>query len=156
MQEKKTLTVSLICSDLSEWDDYPKGPCLVLTGSVDSVRGAASLYGQDVILAVAHEEDSAPDWTETARHMLETWDYWFSGAPGGDDKKAEVDRLARAACFAAEGYCDAMGGIGADGAPGVLMRTFLLALIDPMSPDLDHLRVDPAAADAARAKQEQP
>lgn len=106
--------------------------------------------------AIVQSADIIPDWTEAARHMLETWDHWFSGSPGGRAKKVDADRLARAGCFAAQAYCDAMTSIGADGAPGVLMRTFLLALIDPMNPDLDHLRADPAAVAAWRARQEQP
>jgi len=78
--------------------------------------------GKRDVLASIKEYAPAPDWTEAARHMLETWDHWFSGAPGGRAKKVDADRLARAGCFAAQAYCDAMTSIGADGAPGVLMR----------------------------------
>lgn len=39
-----------------------------------------------------------------------------------------------------------------DAAIGAMMRTFLVALIDPMSADLDHLRQDPDLAAAARAE----
>lgn len=136
-----------------------RGPLLIIPPEIwGDPEGTAAKVAQ-VLNENAHiffdsSSEPAPDWTQTARHMLETWDYWLSGAPGGRDKKAEADRLVSAACFAAQAYCDAMEGIGADGAPGVLLRTFLLALIDPMNPDLDHLRADPAAVAAARAQQE--
>lgn len=97
-----------------------------------------------------------PDWTEAARHMLEVWDSWLGGkAPA---KRDDADRLLVAACFAAQQFEDlASSGMTADGAPSGLLRAFLLALIDPALPELDHLRAcnrSPAALTAQPVAQE--
>ncbi|MBD9528410.1 hypothetical protein [Paracoccus sp. PAR01] len=59
-----------------------------------------------------------------------------------------VSDLLGAATFAAAAYETVDG---RDGAIIAMMRAFLLALVDPIHPDLDYLRRDPAAAKAARS-----
>ena len=54
-----------------------------------------------------------------------------------------------AACFAAQAADTAFP---AEAAPMAIARTFLLALIDPLDPELDYLRADPASGEKARAE----
>lgn len=82
--------------------------------------------------------EAAPDWTAAARDMLATWEAWMDG--GASDRRADTDRLVRAAIFAAQAYEDAKASTAPDSAAGYLLRTFLLALIDWKDPQLDPLR----------------
>lgn len=79
-----------------------------------------------------------------ARIMLDNHDAFMRGAPCDKD----IDRrVTFAACFGASAYEAAplvASGIHA------MLRAFLLALIDPMHPDLDYLRADAQAGAAAR------
>lgn len=76
-------------------------------------------------------------WSDTARQMLAAHDLFMSGAGVTPTQKADADRLVLPACFAAEAY-DRLGG-GEEGTMA-LLRAFLLAVIDPASPELDYLR----------------
>lgn len=98
-----------------------------------------------------HKDDAAPaspDWTASARDMLATWDAWMDC--GASDRRADTDRLVRAAIFAAQAYDDAMASIAPDSAAGYMLRTFLVALIDWKDPQLDPLRAKNRVA-ASRA-----
>ncbi|MCB5412158.1 hypothetical protein [Pseudogemmobacter faecipullorum] len=107
-------------------------------GTIDAFRAMsariAELEAERPTLIAA-----APDWTEAARHMLETFDVWFRG--DARDQSEAAHRLILAGSFAAQAFEDlAACGATADGAPVGMMRTFLLALIDPALPELDPLR----------------
>jgi hypothetical protein len=84
---------------------------------------------------------------EAARGMLSAYDLSISGRPITDEQRAAGRYIALAASFAADaynkGYCE-----GQD--VHALCKAFLTALADPLSPDLDYLRADPAAGQVAR------
>ncbi len=83
-------------------------------------------------------------WTAAARDMLATWDSWLAGR--SRVRRADAHRLLAAASFAAAAFEEQVAsGLTADGAPGELLRAFLLALVDPSHSDLDRLRVCNAA-----------
>lgn len=44
------LTIAMVTSSLEDDEDLPDGPCVVLRDSVDAVRSAAKLLGQQVSL----------------------------------------------------------------------------------------------------------
>lgn len=48
----KKLIVEMVCSDLTECEDFPKGPCVVLCGSVEAVKAAAQHFGETVTLTL--------------------------------------------------------------------------------------------------------
>ena len=87
---------------------------------------------------------TAPDpITVAARMMLDN-----HNALGGPSYNSALGlRALSAAIFAAEAQRAADD---YDAAPIALMRAFLIALIDPLHPDLDYLRADPASGAAAR------
>lgn len=91
--------------------------------------------------------DSTIKHAQSAQEMLNAVDAFM----GGQTLTAEQDELqrlvARAGAYAAAAY-DAHAPAG--GECHALTRAFLVALVDPLSPDLDYLRVDPAAGGAAR------
>ena len=92
------------------------------------------------------------DFITPASDMLATWEEWFSG--GKADLKEDANKLLVAASFAAQAFdMAADSGVTRDGAPIALMRAFLLALVDPLHPGLDHLRADPTTGPAERARQ---
>lgn len=73
-----------------------------------------------------------------AKHLLTIWDRWMAG---GDAERDAGFRMTQAACFAAQAYEDAASSdMTADSAPGQMLRTLLIGLIDLSSPELDHLR----------------
>lgn len=82
--------------------------------------------------------------TKTAKALLHNHDAFMAGQPCDE---AIEKRLSSAACFAAAAYDAAPM---EDAAPAALTRAFLLALIDPLHPDLDYLRADPEAGAKAR------
>ncbi|WP_276946625.1 hypothetical protein [Haematobacter massiliensis] len=74
-------------------------------------------------------------WQGTARAMLAQLDAFGLAANPGEDWPTTRHALL-AACFAAQAYEDADG----DAAPLALLRSFLIAMINPDSPELDPLR----------------
>lgn len=91
-----------------------------------------------------------PSWTAPVRDMLSQWDSFMEGGPVNDE--AAIKRMALAAVFAAQAFEDAVASpITADSAPGALLSTLLIALLDPESPDLDHLRACNRSDDAVSA-----
>lgn len=85
----------------------------------------------------------------TPAQMLDVRDRQLSAEPISDVQRLAADQIALAGSFAAEAFeryplCDG-------GAVAALTRSFLLALIDPLHPDLDYLRRRPDLSDQARA-----
>lgn len=76
---------------------------------------------------------------EAAQMMLEIHDGFMAGRDVG---MAEAKTLGRASAFAAQAYAVCPH---RDAAPSAMTRAFLLALIDPMHPDLDYLRAQNVA-----------
>lgn len=71
------------------------------------------------------------------------------------DSASPANSVLLAGAFAAQAFEKmAAHAITRDSAPMELARTFLLALIDPLHPDLDYLRADPASGAVERAKRE--
>ncbi|MBK5923804.1 hypothetical protein CCR90_08425 [Rhodovulum sulfidophilum] len=87
-----------------------------------------------------------------ASEALSALDTYMSGAKISEDEKALYQRVTLAGCFAASAYDAHVPKSGGEG--HALIRTFLLALIDPLHADLDYLRGDPASGEAARAEKE--
>lgn len=84
----------------------------------------------------------------TPAEMLALHDRKIGGDPVTDDEEAAADRIVLAAAFGSQAF---MQHVGCDGGATIAMlRAFLTALADPMHPDLDYLRQDPAAGAAAR------
>lgn len=86
----------------------------------------------------------------TPVELLALWDRKIGGDPVTDADRATAENILLAASFGSQAFVQHVGCDG--GATLAMLRAFLTALIDPMSPDLDYLRMDPAAAAAARAK----
>jgi hypothetical protein len=86
--------------------------------------------------------------TSGAREALDRYDAFMAGQDLSPFDKVAADRVARAACFAAEAYKQT----GPDEESGVhaLARAFLLAMVDPLDEQLDYLRADPASGQKAR------
>lgn len=73
-----------------------------------------------------------------AKHLLTIWDRWMASDDAGPDAGF---LMLQSACFAAQAYEDAASSdMTANSAPGQMLRTLLVALIDLSSPELDHLR----------------
>ena len=73
-----------------------------------------------------------------AKHLLTIWDRWMASEDADSDA---AFLMLQSACFAAQAYEDAASSdMTADSAPGQMLRTLLVALIDLSSPELDHLR----------------
>lgn len=84
----------------------------------------------------------------TPAEMLALHDRKIGGDPVTDEERVVAENILLAASFGAEAF---MRHVGCDGgATLAMLRAFLTALSDPMSPYLDYLRMDPAAAVAAR------
>ena len=81
--------------------------------------------------------------------MLEAYDRFMSGAEISDQEHQISRAVSRAASFAAAAYD---GGMDSDQGAHALARSFLRALTDPLHPDLDYLRIDPASGEVARVK----
>ena len=82
-----------------------------------------------------------------ATEALEAYDGFMSGAELTLEQIELQQAVARAGMFAAGAYNAAPTG-GND--VHALIRSFLLALIDPACEELDYLRADPAAGPVAR------
>ncbi|WP_353144899.1 hypothetical protein [Paracoccus sp. (in: a-proteobacteria)] len=93
-----------------------------------------------------HQPDGGPA-TMTPAELLALHDKFMSGGGVTDDEKAAADHIALSAAFGSAAYEAAMD---ADRGTHAMLRAFLLALVDPMHPDLDYLRRNPEAALAAR------
>ena len=88
---------------------------------------------------------AAPDpITVAAQMMLDNGDAFMGCRPCDG---ALQKRIARAAVYGAAAYEAAPC---VDNGTYAMMRSILLALIDPLHPDLDYLRADPAPAAKAR------
>lgn len=72
--------------------------------------------------------------------LLFAYDRFMSGVPIEPEIKRVAYAVARAACFGAAAYEKALD---ADQGAHALARSFLLALTDPVHPDLDYLRATP-------------
>ena len=92
------------------------------------------------------QTDNEPTHVLAARHLLESYDKFMTGGEM-DLKDAERFRAVCAAISFGSAAYDAGLGYQAGHAMG---RSFLLALIDPSSPDLDYLRADPKSGEVAR------
>ena len=90
--------------------------------------------------------------TMTPQQLLEVYDKFMSAEPITDAEKEITERTALAAIFGAEAY---EKGIDANQGTHAMLRSVLLALIDPLHPDLDYLRADPASGALERAKREE-
>lgn len=87
---------------------------------------------------------------QAALTMLQTHDAFMSGAPCDKD----LDRhVTLAACFGAAAYEAAPC---ADSGTHAMLRAFLLALIDPMHPELDYLRAGNQVTEVSRINQRHP
>jgi hypothetical protein len=86
------------------------------------------------------------NYKDAARDMLEAYDGFMAGEELSEEKRELEKLVCGAGCFAAEAYNRAPDGANI----GALPRSFLLALLDPTPPELDYLRADPAAGNAAR------
>lgn len=122
--------------------------------ALDTVKAWETRWSNtlDAIRALPAVAASQPmdTWSRAAAEMLLAWDTWFNGIGSGDREAA--DRLSISAAFAAQAFeFAASNGITSDSAPMALLRAFLQSLIDPLHPDLDYLRADPASGDTARA-----
>ena len=85
----------------------------------------------------------------TPTQMLDVHDRHLGAEPISEVQRLAADQIALAGAFAAEAFkryplCEG-------GAIAALTRSFLLALIDPLHPDLDYLRRRPDLSDQARA-----
>lgn len=93
--------------------------------------------------------------TMTPQQLLDCCEKFMSG-----ERIAPEDQELHRAIFMAGAYgaqafeVAAVHGMTRDSAPYALLRSFLLALIDPLHPDLDYLRADPASGAVERAKRE--
>jgi hypothetical protein len=100
-------------------------------------------------------ENHAPIDTNPAQvspvDMLNAYDRFMGGAELNTLDRAIVNRLTKAGSFAAEAF---MYGFDADQGAHALTRAFICVLIDPLHPDLDYLRADPASGAQERAKRE--
>ncbi|GHC12698.1 hypothetical protein GCM10007291_07490 [Gemmobacter nanjingensis] len=107
-------------------------PYIAAQGTADDLAAMGVTTASDDLITMA------------ARQMLTNHDAFMGGDPCDE---AMEQRLSRAACFASAAYAAAPM---EDAAPAALMRAFLLALVDPLHPDLDCLRTYPEAGAKAR------
>lgn len=124
--------------DATRWKAFAEG-----AWKREKDEGVALTAAQAEIATLTRERDEA-----RAEHLLAAYDAFLSGLPITDAQKATADHVARAAVFGSAAY-DA--GICDGQATHAMIRSILVALIDPMHPDLDYLRADPEAARKARA-----
>ena len=118
---------------------------LMLPDVAQSIR---ALTTADAITALeARDKRVREEWPAAA---LSLYDRFMSGGGITDDERKQVDQIALAAAFGSTAY---EAGMDADQGTHAMMRSILLALVDPMNPDLDYLRVDPEAARLARLDQ---
>ncbi|MCB5411492.1 hypothetical protein [Pseudogemmobacter faecipullorum] len=131
--------VQAVADAVASWINSRDGDDTVEQIAVASIEAFKRAHSAELEAERPALIEAAPDWTEAARHMLETFDAWFSG--DARDQSEAAHRLILAGSFAAQAFEDlSASGATADGAPVGMMRTFLLALIDPALPELDPLR----------------
>lgn len=89
----------------------------------------------------------------SAQEMLDAVDTFMSGKPLTVQQQELQDVVTKAGCYAAAAYDQhhPKGG----GEYYAMTRAFLLALIDPLSPELDYLRAEPSAGATAREERQQ-
>ena len=90
--------------------------------------------------------------TMTLKQLLEIYDKFMAAEPITDAEKEISDAVAVASCFGAAAY---EAGMDAHQGAHAMLRSVLLALIDPLHPDLDYLRTNPALGPEERAKREE-
>lgn len=83
----------------------------------------------------------------SAQEMLEAVDAFLSGAGLTEDQRKLADAVHKAGCYAAAAYDEHLP---SGGEYHAMTRAFLLALVDPLSPELDYLRAQPTAGAEAR------
>lgn len=114
----------------------------------DQVHGMSPLRGTSDAGQEAPADPTpiiSPDpITAAAQTMLDNANNFMGGRPYD---RAMQQRIARAAIYGAAAYEAAPC---PDSGTYALLRSFCLALIDPLHPDLDYLRADPAAGAKAR------
>ncbi|WP_417724606.1 cell division protein ZapB [Salipiger sp.] len=102
------------------------------------------LHGWPAVSVVSSQPTTA---AEAAKVMLACYDKDMSGTKPTEAEREVALAVALASSFAAYAYEQGMpGGQNAH----ALARSFLLALIDPLHPDLDYLRADPPSGQTAR------
>lgn len=84
----------------------------------------------------------------TPPQMLALIDRYLGGDRVSEQERSDFHQIMLAASFAAQAFMDHVGCDG--GATSAMMRAFLTALVDPLHPDLDHLRQKPEAGQTAR------
>ena len=87
-----------------------------------------------------------------AQEMLEAVDTFMSGADLTEDQRTLSDAAHKAGCYAAAAYDAHVPKSG--GECHSMTRAFLLALVDPLSPELDYLRAQPEAGAEAREERQ--
>jgi hypothetical protein len=87
----------------------------------------------------------------TPMQVLEAYDSFMIGAGPTPEGRAVSKSVALAAVFGVEAYEKA---IDSNQGAHAMARSFLLALADPLHPDLDYLRIDPASGAVERAARE--
>ena len=75
----------------------------------------------------------------TIKDALAAYDAFLRGDEVTETQKALADRVSLAAAFGAEAY---ERGIDASQGAHAMVRSTLLALVNPMHPDLDYLRAN--------------
>lgn len=88
------------------------------------------------------------DLKQSAKGALKALDGFMSGAEVTAEQKDLESKVTIAGSFAAAAYDHHLPKGG--GEYHALTRAFLLALIDPLHPDLDYLRSDPMAGKVLR------
>lgn len=116
-----------------------------MTDHIDTSPEAVPLFRVQLHEAVA-ERDRLRALTPAA--MLDVYDRFMAGGSITDSDRKQVDHIASAAAFGAAAY---EAGMDADQGTHAMMRSIMLAMVDPTHPDLDYLRADPEAAGNARA-----
>ena len=93
------------------------------------------------------------DQTYLVTEMLNAVDAFMGGEGITDEQKALNDRVQRAGVYAYKA-CE-LCPLDVGGEIHALTRTFLLALIDPLDPELDYLCPSDTARNEAREKRDQ-
>lgn len=84
---------------------------------------------------------------DAAQRLLSAYDASMSGEGATPDQRTDAAAVRLCAAYGAAAF---MAAPDQDHGAHAMARAFLLALIDPLHPDLDYLRADPAAGQVAR------
>lgn len=87
-----------------------------------------------------------PIHVSAAKHLLESYDAFMAGREMDPKDTERFKAVCAAISFGAAAYNAGFG----DQAGHAMGRAFLMAIIDPTSPDLDYLRADPKSGEVAR------